>query len=349
MLKKIILILLSIILLSGTAMYLKANDEPLNTRVLIERLDELTLTLSKEDGKGIKSMSLRVGDTGKLLLIGKNISGKKIPVKIDSRDFENIYFHQFNPNTQSADEFTYQAREAGVYDYTFSITDGENTLKKTVQFIIRPGLNLYGSSRPNCEFSDTDSALVRKFCQAGIINGYSDGTFRPEATINRAEMMKIAYQLFGNAKEINETAASLISNNIFPFADVEPNHWAAPFIAIAKKLGKIQGYEDGTFIPFQEVKRGEAWKMMTEAGTGMDPILQASFDLEKENITNDAWFTPYSQFGKKIGMNLPGENQLADWELMAEPITRLEVIDFMNKLIDVIPTETVVYESEKKN
>jgi len=349
MAKKIVLFILILVIISGGYVYMKYDQPALSTRVLIERLDELSLTLSKEDGLGIKSMSLRAGDTGKLLLIGKNIAGKKIPVQIETKDIENIYYHQFNPNTQRADDFTFQARETGVYDYTFSITDGDKKLEKTVQFIIRPGLNLYGSSRPNCQFSDTTSVLVQKFCQAGIINGYADGTFKPEATINRAEMMKIAYQLFGSQKEIDATQQNLKALNLFPFSDVEPDHWAAPYIAIAKEMGRIQGYADGTFIPFQDVKRGEAWKMMIEAGTSRDPILQAAYDLEKTNATNEDWFSPYLLFGKKIGMNLQEESQMADWELMAAPINRLEVIEFMNKIIDFIPTESVVLESEKKN
>ena len=83
----------------------------------------------------------------------------------------------------------------------------------------------------------------------GIIDGYPDGTFRPNAKITRAELTKIAVSFF-NYADLHLTGDT-------KFTDVPRNKWYTRFIEAATELGLIQGYPDNTFRPEQAITRAE--------------------------------------------------------------------------------------------
>ncbi|MDY4429667.1 S-layer homology domain-containing protein, partial [Evtepia sp.] len=92
---------------------------------------------------------------------------------------------------------------------------------------------------------------VSTLSNAGVITGYPDDTFKPNASITRAEFAAIAAR-FSDAE-----ATSTCS-----FTDVPADHWAASSIALAEELGWITGYEDGTFHPDQAITRAEAMTLI---------------------------------------------------------------------------------------
>jgi hypothetical protein len=88
---------------------------------------------------------------------------------------------------------------------------------------------------------------------SGILQGYPDGTFQPERTVNRAEFLKIV--LSAKKSDLGTGTESA------GFQDVEDSAWFAKYVAYAKKQGIIQGYGDGTFRPNQSVSFAEGLKM----------------------------------------------------------------------------------------
>ena len=90
---------------------------------------------------------------------------------------------------------------------------------------------------------------VSTMTRAGIVNGYPDGTFRPNAPITRAEMAKII-ALFAKLEP---------STDRFPDA---AGHWAEAYIRLAAGNGWIEGYPDGTFRPNQSITRAETVTMI---------------------------------------------------------------------------------------
>ncbi len=82
----------------------------------------------------------------------------------------------------------------------------------------------------------------------GIIDGYADGSFRPDAPITRAEFTKIAVSFFEYADYVYENT----------FTDVRSGSWYTQFIAAAVEIGLIEGYPDGTFRPDNYITRAEA-------------------------------------------------------------------------------------------
>ena len=90
---------------------------------------------------------------------------------------------------------------------------------------------------------------VSTLSNAGIINGYPDGTFRPNAPITRAEMAKVI-AMFAELDKDSEG-----------FKDIA-GHWAEAYIKLAAGNGWIAGYPDGTFRPDQYITRAETMTMI---------------------------------------------------------------------------------------
>jgi len=100
------------------------------------------------------------------------------------------------------------------------------------------------------EFKDTKShwagATVHIFVKLGIVNGYEDGSFQPNASITRAEFATIIAKVF-------DLSAMGDKNKLSDVSD----HWASASIAALTESGIISGYEDGTFKPNKEISRAE--------------------------------------------------------------------------------------------
>ena len=90
---------------------------------------------------------------------------------------------------------------------------------------------------------------VSTMAAMGIISGYPNGEFRPNANITRAEFAAIAARFDADG---NTTGAS--------FTDIY-EHWAKKEINIAANNGWVLGYEDDTFRPNQFISRAEAMAM----------------------------------------------------------------------------------------
>ncbi len=112
--------------------------------------------------------------------------------------------------------------------------------------------------------------------EQGVLQGYSDGTFKPEATINRAELLKIVFAAID--EDAGETTGGC-------FPDVT-DQWFAPYVCKAKELGVVQGYPDGLYHPEQEVNLVEAFKIAIE-GFGL-PVEDAQ--------EGEQWYVPYTEF-----------------------------------------------------
>ena len=86
---------------------------------------------------------------------------------------------------------------------------------------------------------------VMTLASHGIIRGYSDGTFRPNAYITRAEFATLCSRFDD------------LTDGDMTFSDVPETHWAYKYIVSAASKGWITGYSDGTFRPDNNILRGE--------------------------------------------------------------------------------------------
>ena len=93
-----------------------------------------------------------------------------------------------------------------------------------------------------------------------IVGGYSDGSFRPNRDLTRAEFSKMVV----SALNMENEAYSLYGVPSY-FTDISGGHWAKGFIELAYELGIVQGNGDGTFQPERVIRRDEITAMLYRA------------------------------------------------------------------------------------
>lgn len=118
----------------------------------------------------------------------------------------------------------------------------------------------------------------------GVLGGYEDGSFRPNASITRAEFAKIAVSFF--------ELEGLDCEN--PFLDVAPGAWYAESVAAAAEIGLIEGYEGGLFRPDAPITRAEACTIVNRTlgraphAAGLLP--ESEMNLWPDNMDASAWY-----------------------------------------------------------
>lgn len=109
----------------------------------------------------------------------------------------------------------------------------------------------YNSEETSKIFNDTINHWANKsitaLAKAGILNGYVDGSFKPDAPITREEVAKVMYYL-----SKNENLQSAIE-----FSDVSENRWSYQYICQMSALKIVNGYENGEFRPENSIKLAE--------------------------------------------------------------------------------------------
>lgn len=130
--------------------------------------------------------------------------------------------------------------------------------------------------------SDHDNIKAITLLQeAGLFTGYPDGTFGPQRSINRAELLKVLIASLGADVTIGE------GSDCFP--DVRSSDWFSPYVCFAAQQGWVAGYPDGTFRPDRPVNLAEALKMFVtirqyESGDRRHPAT---------GYERGQWYTPY--------------------------------------------------------
>lgn len=96
---------------------------------------------------------------------------------------------------------------------------------------------------------------VTTLAERGIIGGFPDGTFKPNAEITRAQFAAIAVKAF-NLPSGNSTRN---------FRDVPANYWGSPAIIAVSNSGLVTGFPDGSFRPEEKITRAQALVILSKA------------------------------------------------------------------------------------
>ena len=120
----------------------------------------------------------------------------------------------------------------------------------------------------------------------GIICGYPDGTFRPDAPITRAELTKIAASFFSDPR----VAATYDGR----FSDVHGAEWYISYLMTALEEGLIEGYPDGFFRPNRPITRAETCTIVNRTlgrKPEKDHLLPESDMINwPDNINRNIWY-----------------------------------------------------------
>ena len=129
--------------------------------------------------------------------------------------------------------------------------------------------------------ADWYNTAVSTLSSMGIITGYPDGTFRPNAAITRAEFAAIAARFDSNG---DKTTAK--------FSDIA-THWAKDEISIAYNNGWINGYPDGTFGPQRDITRAETMTLVNRVLNRQpetEDDLLPNMTVWTDNANQKAWY-----------------------------------------------------------
>lgn len=171
------------------------------------------------------------------------------------------------------------------------------------RFLVLTGFFLIPSVAA-AEFKDipADSPVLEaaQYLQSvGVLNGYPDGTFRPNQQVNRAEAVKLVIAPLLKAEALTQLTAT-------PFGDVKPGDWYLPYVEAARQNSVVDGPPGKTaFNGTQPVQKMEFIKMLLLAYR-VDPNAYSEIRLPLSSDVQDpaAWYYPYLRFALTASMTM---------------------------------------------
>lgn len=160
------------------------------------------------------------------------------------------YIVGYNDGTFRADNDMTRAEAAAIFARLISEEKNEKI----------SGKSTFKDIDKNAWYADYVGYLVKY----DVINGYNDGTFRPEDNVTRAEFVTMAVRYYEIFNEVKKTGYTV------KYTDVSTNYWAYTDIAFAKNIGWLNGYADGTFKGDNNITRAEV-VTVTNHATGRIP------------------------------------------------------------------------------
>ena len=132
-----------------------------------------------------------------------------------------------------------------------------------------------------------DTEVVDTLVSLGVVNGYDDGSFKPNGTVTRAEMAKMIYVL-----RTGRSDASAYNDDKTSFTDIG-SHWARGYIKYCQSLGIIAGKNNTKFCPNDKVTAQEAAKML---------LVTLGYDATKAGLVGANWAAKTNALADENGL-----------------------------------------------
>jgi len=136
-------------------------------------------------------------------------------------------------------------------------------------------------------FNLAERAAISVLTNLKAVEGYPDGTFKPNQKLNRAEFLKIVLLSNPNVRSSQSDAEAC-------FPDVKKEDWFSQFVCLSKKRGIVGGYPDGNFKPAQYVNYAEALKILVEL-----------YEFNTESQPGEEWYLQYVRLADTRDTLLP--------------------------------------------
>lgn len=154
--------------------------------------------------------------------------------------------------------------------------------------------------------------------QNNVIDGYPDGSFKPDSVVSRVEALKFI---------LNGINSNLISARELPFPDTSAREWYSDYVATGYNKSIVEGYPDSTFKPANTVNRAEFLKMLLTA-MEVQVDKHVSEDVYKD-VPMESWYAPYVKFAKDKNLIVIKEGKFGPEEGM----TREETAELIYRTI----------------
>ncbi|MBP9758857.1 S-layer homology domain-containing protein [Candidatus Dojkabacteria bacterium] len=128
---------------------------------------------------------------------------------------------------------------------------------------------------------------INNLVEAGVIDGYSDGTYRPDENVTREQMAKFIVKAFG---------FTLSTDNNPGFPDIATDSKYIKEINTLKALGIVSGYSDGSYKPSQIVTRAEVTKFIVLSLEKKEKIVPSNITNRFPDIATDNLFLQYINY-----------------------------------------------------
>ena len=209
------------------------------------------------------------------------------------------------------------------YTVTVTVTGDGSALSAAVAYsggTIPTFYNKYG------DYDEFPQLFISE--HTAYINGYPDGTVRPDQNISRAEVAMVFYRLMiDEVRDVNPTVQSL-------FTDVRDAGWFSDAISVMNAMAIISGYPDGTYRPSNDITKAELASIVARFGRHMHIMPQSNADFRDLSghwaardinyVVSIGWMDGYSD-----GTFRPRQH-----------VTRAEFVVLVNRMLGRVP-ETV--------
>jgi hypothetical protein len=191
-------------------------------------------------------------------------------------------------------------------------------------------------------FPDTQThwanACITQLSDQRLVTGYPDNSFKPQATVTRAEFAVLM---------LNAFPGIIPTRRAMTFRDVPATHWAARAISEAHARQFFSGYPDGTFQPSQPIPRVQAIAILANAANlssseAADTVLQRYFD-DAQQVPNYARRSIAAGTVGRLAVNYPNVRQLRP----NQSATRGEVAAFLCQALNLPRTVPLAYIADR--
>jgi hypothetical protein len=184
-------------------------------------------------------------------------------------------------------------------------------------------------------FSDVDSeqwysSAVGELSSAGIVTGYSDGSFQPGNSVTRAEIVVMLSRVLSYLDSDTSMGSSV------SFTDVSEGQWYSDEVIELSASGIVNGYSDATFRPGNEVTRAEVVVMLSRLLLALDDTGTASSSRTFSDVSTGQWYSD-------------AVFELADREIVngysdstfrpGNNVTRAEIAVMLSRLLSYLNTD----------
>ncbi|MFC5402262.1 S-layer homology domain-containing protein [Cohnella soli] len=217
-----------------------------------------TVALTVPYGTNITALAPSFAITGAKVMVGAQVQVSGVT----QQDFTNPVTYSVYAEDGTKQDYTVTVTVASPPIVTGPVPETPSKPKPPVEVfaraidvakieeIIKAEIEKVKTNPVSTSFSDVNNHWSKPsidiLVKLGVVSGYKDGSFRPNANITRAEFSAIIARVF----HIETT------NNTSPLKDVQ-NHWANSAILALASNGIISGYGDGTFKPDKTISRAE--------------------------------------------------------------------------------------------
>ena len=308
--------------------------------------NQITATITDNDGKAVKGVSVTIADkttlktgttdaNGKVTLPVKSSGGGggtsrpsssggggggsyvSTTVKIVDKDGKTVSASKSVSTTKATLTLPTGTKLTDDNYYTITVTaSGKAKAGYTVVLKDKIGNEITGITDAN------GSVMLPGKKHSAYIFGYPDGTFRPNGDMTRSEAAAIFARL------IAEEKGEKISGTSTDFKDVPPKSWYVSYVSYLEKYGIIKGYTDNTFRPDNKVTRAEFIAMTVRYYDLFNDVKYTSTSVKYTDVSSSYWAVKEIAFAKNIGWL----NGYADGTFRGDNnITRAEVVTVVNR------------------